>query len=103
MLLFPLYFFSLFKMNPEEYLSREAREREDNPFRGEILELLSRPGMLSLAGGLPSPSVFPYRSLRAELRTGEWVTADDEDGALSAALQYPVTPNPLLAMVTEHM
>ena len=59
--------------------------------------------MLSLAGGLPSPSVFPYRSVRAELRTGEWVTADDEDGALSAALQYPVTPNPLLAMVTEHM
>lgn len=47
-------------------LSLAARTRQMNPSAiREILKMTERPGVLSLAGGLPSPDSFPLQALQA--------------------------------------
>ena len=59
-----------------------ARADKMNPsVLREILKVAERPGVISLAGGLPSPATFPVAAFAAACAT---VLADD--GA--AALQY---------------
>ena len=94
-----------FEVDGELYLSRESRERGDNPFRGQISALYEISGMLSMAGGSPSSSVFPYEKITVKLKTGETLTIDDSTSTspLSLSLQYPLGPGPLLPMIIEHM
>ena len=48
--------------------------------------LVAMPGMISLGGGMPNPSTFPFAKLTAELTDG---TSVELSGAsLEAALQY---------------
>jgi 2-aminoadipate transaminase len=64
----------------------------------EILKVVSKPGMISLAGGLPSPDSFPMH-LMAELTA----TVLEEYGP--RALQYDATEGfaPLLAALSSHL
>ena len=50
-------------------LARRAERMNPSIIR-EILKLAERPGVISLAGGLPSPDGFPVEALR------EWVAAE---------------------------
>ena len=67
----------------EHLLSSRTRGMQRNPIR-EILKVVSQPGMISLAGGIPAPETFPIEEL---YRINERVL--DRYGA--AALQYDVT------------
>lgn len=50
----------------------------------EILKLMKRPGMISFAGGLPAPELFPHAEFRQAL---DQAMADDPTGSM----QYDVT------------
>jgi 2-aminoadipate transaminase len=52
----------------------------------EILKLISRPGIISFAGGLPAPESFPRKDVHDIV---EDILADDKDAA--GALQYGTT------------
>jgi 2-aminoadipate transaminase len=47
----------------DQFLSRSAKSMKRSAIR-EILKLLQRPGMISFAGGLPSPATFPVDDLK---------------------------------------
>ncbi|MFN8242048.1 MAG: PLP-dependent aminotransferase family protein [Bacteroidales bacterium] len=73
----------------DHFLSRSARGMKRSAIR-EILKLLQKPGMISFAGGLPSPETFPVEDLKK-------ITLEvlEEDG--QNALQYGTTEgDPLL-------
>ena len=67
----------------ENLLSRRTLNMQSNAIR-EILDVVSQPGMISLAGGIPAPQSFPLEDL---YRINETVL--DRYGA--AALQYDLT------------
>ncbi len=67
----------------EHLLSKRALGMRKNVIR-EILRVVSQPGMMSLAGGIPAPETFPVEEL---YRINETVL--DRYGA--AALQYDLT------------
>ena len=67
----------------QNLLSQSASGLRRNPIR-EILKVVSQPGMISLAGGIPAPETFPIEDL---YRINETVL--DRYGA--AALQYDLT------------
>ncbi|ORY23676.1 pyridoxal phosphate-dependent transferase [Naematelia encephala] len=46
------------------HLTEVARSRHPSPLK-DIISYMSRPGMISLAGGLPHPSLFPFTALQA--------------------------------------
>src|ERR687885_1409593 len=64
----------------------------------EILKVTAQPDVISLAGGLPAPELFPVDEYR---RGFEWVL--ETDGA--QALQYGPSEGyaPLRAFVAEHL
>ena len=47
----------------DQFLSRSAKGMKRSAIR-EILKLLQKPGMISFAGGLPSPDTFPVEDLQ---------------------------------------
>lgn len=67
----------------QRLLSQRTRNMRSNAIR-EILAVVSQPGMISLAGGIPAPQSFPLEDL---YRINETVL--DRYGA--AALQYDLT------------
>ncbi|WP_372885766.1 PLP-dependent aminotransferase family protein [Shimia sp.] len=64
----------------------------------ELLKLLDRPGILSFAGGIPDPELFPTRAF-----AGAMAEVMDHDGR--AALQYSVSEGylPLRRWIAGHM
>jgi 2-aminoadipate transaminase len=73
----------------DKFLSYSAKNMKRSAIR-EILKLLSKPGMISFAGGLPAPQTFPIDDLK-EIA----VEVLQKDGA--SALQYSTTEgDPLL-------
>lgn len=68
-------------MNP--LLSRRARTQTTSAIR-DLLEQARRPGMISLAGGLPDPTLFPTNQLAS-------LAADCIRRDADAALQYGLT------------
>ncbi len=72
-------------------------ERVQGSLVREILRVTLRPGMISLAGGLPAPQSFPAGALRAAF---DHVLAEDAD----AALQYGPTEGhvPLREWIAAH-
>lgn len=67
----------------QDFLSQRTLSMRRNQIR-EILKVVSQPGMISLAGGIPAPETFPIEDL---YRINEAVL--DRYGA--AALQYDLT------------
>ena len=72
-----------------KFLSHSARTLKRSALR-EILKLLDKPGMISFAGGLPSPETFPVDDLRD-------IVAEVLEKEGQSALQYSTTEgDPLL-------
>jgi 2-aminoadipate transaminase len=67
----------------DQFLSRSAKSMKRSAIR-EILKLLQKPGMISFAGGLPSPETFPVNDIK-EIA----IEILENDGG--AALQYGTT------------
>lgn len=77
------------------YATRAAKMRASEI--RELLKLLDRPGVISFAGGIPDPALFPTETIRAGY-----------DAALAsggAALQYSVSEGylPLRQWIADHM
>lgn len=70
-------------MSAADGLARRMGRMQRSTIR-EILKLTKRPEVISFAGGLPAPELFPVREFQAALDA-----ALSEDGA--SALQYDVT------------
>ena len=84
-------------MNWESWLSETARAAHASDIR-ELLKLTARPDMISLAGGLPDPALFPIAEYQ--------VAAQDvlaRHG--SQALQYSTTEGlgQLRTLLVEHL
>ena len=81
----------------ENLLSQRTRNMQNNAIR-EILQVVSQPGMISLAGGIPAPQSFPLEEL---YHINESVL--DRYGA--AALQYDLTEGfaPLRGALTDYL
>ncbi len=76
-------------------LSQIAQRMRPSPIR-ELFEVIGRPGMISFAGGLPSPEVFPVAEL------AECAAILERDG--TTLLQYGASEGypPLVAWLREH-
>lgn len=80
-------------------LQLAARTARMNPsIIREILKLTEQPGVLSMAGGLPSPKSFPVEAVRAAT---ERVLAADGQGALQYAASEGYAP--LREWVVQHL
>src|SRR5580692_3708796 len=66
----------------------------------ELLKLLERPDVVSFAGGIPDPALFPMEAIRAAYAD---ILADPKLGG--AALQYSVSEGygPLRQWIAEYM
>ena len=65
-------------------LARRAAKMNPSVIR-EILKITERPGIISFAGGLPSPQTFPVAEFAEACAK---VLKDDGKGGPQAALQY---------------
>ena len=85
-------------MTLDERLARRMAGMKASEIR-ELLKLLDRPDIISFAGGIPDPALFPQEAFRAAF-DGLLV-----GGAGAAALQYSVSEGylPLRAWLAEHM
>src|SRR6185295_11666786 len=76
-----------------------ARAEKMNPsIIREILKVTERPGIISLAGGLPAPETFPFEAMRA---AADRVLRDSPH----EALQYAASEGygPLREWVADHL
>lgn len=85
-------------MTANPFVQARRAERMNPSVIREILKVTERPGIISLAGGLPSPDTFPVDAMRAAC---ERVLRD----APHAALQYAASEGhaPLRLWVADHM
>ncbi|KAF2072486.1 hypothetical protein CYY_006195 [Polysphondylium violaceum] len=67
------------------FISKRGSLKKPSPIR-EIIQLVNLPGMISLGGGLPNNSTFPFKSLTVELKDGTSLELKGSD--LDEALQY---------------
>jgi len=88
------------------WLSKVAQQQTHGPFK-RLLPYLRNPQTVSLASGMPAPSVFPFKAMSLELVSDgdDKVTVDIQPSELSAALQYGATSGfpPLLSWVQQHV
>jgi hypothetical protein len=69
----------------EYFLSERGKRRKPSPIRA-LQPLMALPGMISLGGGLPNPSMFPFVKMEVGLKSGE--TVEISGKLLNDALQY---------------
>lgn len=72
------------------YLTRRSIARKPSAIRA-LQPLVALPGMISLGGGMPNPSTFPFTRITAELADGSG-SIELTGPTLQAALQYSPTP-----------
>ncbi|XJO76520.1 hypothetical protein BDV3_007030 [Batrachochytrium dendrobatidis] len=72
-----------------EYFSPRAAARRPSAIR-DLATLVNVPGMISLGGGNPHPSTFPFASIQYTLKSGEVIDIPTEQ--VKQALQYSATP-----------
>lgn len=79
--------------------ARRADHMKSSEIR-ELLKLLERPGIISFAGGIPDPALFP-----AAAAAQAYANALATQASASAALQYSVSEGygPLRHWIAEHM
>ncbi|KAF0687174.1 Aste57867_21030 [Aphanomyces stellatus] len=73
----------------ESFFTPRSLRRQPSPIRS-LQPLVSLPGMISLGGGMPNPSTFPFDSMSIKLKSGQ--TLDLRGPTLQQALQYSPTP-----------
>ena len=61
------------EVNHESYFTNTAKRRQPSPIR-ELTPLLREPGMISLAGGMPNPATFPFKSFSFQVVSKSGVT-----------------------------
>jgi kynurenine/2-aminoadipate aminotransferase len=76
------------------YLSEISSRRQPSAIR-KLMPLMAQEGMVSLGGGLPNPTLFPFQSLQFSVTSpdgsaSEMLTLSSEE--LKLALQYSPTP-----------
>lgn len=76
-------------MDYARFLTATALRRRPSPIRA-LQPLVSRPGMISLGGGMPNASLFPYTGITFDLADGTALKASPGD--VKEALQYSPTP-----------
>jgi DNA-binding transcriptional MocR family regulator len=76
-------------MDYARFLTATALRRRPSPIRA-LQPLVSRPGMISLGGGMPNPGLFPYTGISFTLADGTELKATPGD--VKEALQYSPTP-----------
>lgn len=74
------------------YLTPVSQRREQNPIR-RLLPFVNLPGMISLGGGQPNPSLFPITGLSFGVKTpdGDEVDISLSKAELNEALRYSST------------
>ena len=82
----------------EPRYARRAERMRASEIR-ELLKLLDEPGIISFAGGIPDPALFPVEAAR------EAYAAALADGVASQALQYSISEGylPLREWIVGHM
>ena len=83
------------ELNHELYFSNTAIRRVPSPIR-ELTPLLREPSMISLAGGMPNPEIFPFKSFSFNVPSkssiinnkDEEITLSFSNDELDKALQY---------------
>ena len=79
------------RINYAGYLSERSLAREPSAIRA-LQPLLSEPGMISLGGGMPNPSTFPFDEITVGICGGESAGSFSLQGKeLEAILQYSST------------
>lgn len=74
-------------MNFSRFISAISKARKPSPIReATALVASGPPTLISLGGGYPNPSTFPFKSIQVESTDGNKFTLDGKD--LSKALQY---------------
>lgn len=65
-------------LNYDGFLTRTSAARQPSAIRA-LQPLLDIPGMISLGGGMPNPSTFPFASMDVKLTTGETLPIGAKD------------------------
>ncbi|KAL3159334.1 hypothetical protein ABBQ32_011286 [Trebouxia sp. C0010 RCD-2024] len=73
--------------NIDSHLSKEGQARNLSSLSKFIFSFLGIPGMVSLHGGLPNASIFPFKSMKVELQDGTWLDMSETE-KMDAAQQY---------------
>eukprot|EP01061_Rhynchopus_euleeides_P001128 TRINITY_DN10803_c0_g1_i1.p1 TRINITY_DN10803_c0_g1~~TRINITY_DN10803_c0_g1_i1.p1 ORF type:complete len:415 (+),score=188.17 TRINITY_DN10803_c0_g1_i1:119-1363(+) len=74
------------RFEPVKYLSQRYSGRQPSAIRSIVQKNMGVPGMLSLAGGLPNPLVFPFTSMKVTVAGGKELEVPADQ--LKLALQY---------------
>ncbi|ETW01883.1 hypothetical protein, variant [Aphanomyces invadans] len=73
----------------ESFFTSRSLRRQPSAIRS-LQPLVALPGMISLGGGMPNPTTFPFESMSIKLKSGQ--TMDLRGPTLQQALQYSPTP-----------
>ena len=65
--------------NIESHLSKEGKARNLSSLSKFIFSFSEIPGMVSLHGGLPNASIFPFKSMKVELKDGTWLDMSEKE------------------------
>lgn len=71
-----------------DLFTETTKRRESSPIRA-LIRFANVPGMISLGGGMPHPSTFPFSKMTMQTTTGKELTLEGSD--LVGALQYSQT------------
>jgi len=66
----------------DAFLSQRSRARKPSAIRA-LQPLLAEPGMISLGGGMPNPSTFPFDSIRVTLSSSATTTSSTDSNTKS--------------------
>ena len=69
--------------NIESHLSKEGQARNLSSLSKFIFSFSEIPDMVSLHGGLPNASIFPFKSMKVELDDGTWLDMSEKDKVCS--------------------
>lgn len=69
----------------DRFLTNMSKARQPSPIRA-LVPLMGLPGMISLGGGNPNPTTFPFSSLSVTTTDGEALNLSVKE--LDQALQY---------------
>lgn len=63
----------------ESHLSKEGKARNLSSLSKFIFSFSDIPDIVSLHGGLPNASIFPFKSMKVELQDGTWLDMSQKD------------------------
>ena len=63
----------------ESHLSKEGKARNLSSLSKFIFSFSDIPDMVSLHGGLPNASIFPFKAMKVELEDGTWLDMSAKD------------------------